>query len=89
MERVTGIGGFFFKARDPAAISRWYAEHLGVTVPPSSYDEEPWTQEAGPTAFTPFESTTTYFGRPNGVFARLHDPEGNPIQLWEPRAPKG
>lgn len=24
---------------------------------------------------------------PNGVFARLEDPEGNPIQLWEPRGP--
>src|SRR5262249_12851530 len=28
VERVTGIGGFFFQAEDPDALSRWYAEHL-------------------------------------------------------------
>jgi predicted enzyme related to lactoylglutathione lyase len=32
MERVTGIGGVFFRARDPAALVRWYEEHLGVPV---------------------------------------------------------
>jgi glyoxylase I family protein len=30
MERVTGIGGVFLRARDPAALARWYTEHLGV-----------------------------------------------------------
>ena len=30
MERVTGIGGVFFRARDPAALAAWYEEHLGV-----------------------------------------------------------
>ena len=30
MERVTGIGGMFFRARDPDALARWYAEHLGI-----------------------------------------------------------
>lgn len=30
MARVTGIGGIFFKARDPAALSAWYQQHLGV-----------------------------------------------------------
>jgi len=25
---------------------------------------------------------------PNGRFARLHDPEGNPVELWEPASPK-
>jgi hypothetical protein len=30
MERVTGIGGMFFRAHDPTALARWYAEHLGV-----------------------------------------------------------
>jgi catechol 2,3-dioxygenase-like lactoylglutathione lyase family enzyme len=32
MERVRGIGGIFFKAKDPKALARWYAEHLGVPV---------------------------------------------------------
>ena len=30
MERVTGIGGVFLRAEDPAALNAWYAEHLGV-----------------------------------------------------------
>ena len=30
MQRVTGIGGVFFRARDPEALTAWYAEHLGV-----------------------------------------------------------
>ena len=122
MEKVTGIGGVFFRARDPKALARWYREHLGVAPIPESYDGRPWVQEAGPTAFGPFEQDTDYFGRakqawminfrvndlaamvaqleaagiavsvdpeeyPNGRFARLHDPEGNPIELWEPRVP--
>jgi predicted enzyme related to lactoylglutathione lyase len=32
MERVTGIGGVFFRSRDPAALVAWYGEHLGVPV---------------------------------------------------------
>jgi len=113
-ERVTGIGGVFFRARDPKALGQWYQEHLGVSVVPPS-----WNQEAGPTAFAPFPEKTNYFGDstkqwmlnfrvrdldsmtrqletagiavkvdpttyPNGRFARIHDPEGNPIELWQP-----
>ena len=123
-ERVTGIGGFFFRAKDPKALSGWYLTHLGVDLTPTSYDQKPWHQEAGPTAFNPFPSNTKYFDRPaqdwlinfrvrnldamikqlkaagiavkldqqvypNGRFARIHDPEGNPIELWEPRMPDG
>jgi hypothetical protein len=40
MERVTGIGGVFFRSSDPGGLSRWYAEHLGVYPPPESYDPE-------------------------------------------------
>lgn len=32
MQRVTGIGGIFFKAKDPAALRSWYQKHLGVDV---------------------------------------------------------
>lgn len=120
MEKVTGIGGVFFRARDPKALRRWYQEHLGVTLTPTDYEQRPWHQEAGPTAFEPFPADTPYFGRPsqvwmlnfrvrnleamvsqlqaaglevtmdpesypNGRFARLHDPEGNPVELWEPQ----
>jgi glyoxylase I family protein len=123
MERVDGIGGFFFRAQDPKALAKWYADHLGVGVTPTDYGQEPWQQAAGPTAFAPFAATTKYFGGaeqqfmlnfrvrnldamvaqlrrasitvevdpekyPNGVFARLADPEGNPIQLWQPAKPR-
>jgi catechol 2,3-dioxygenase-like lactoylglutathione lyase family enzyme len=63
MEKVTGIGGLFFRARDPKALARWYRDHLGVTPVPESYEELPWQQEAGPTAFATFPRDTDYFGR--------------------------
>jgi predicted enzyme related to lactoylglutathione lyase len=34
MQRVTGIGGIFFQARDPAALRAWYGRHLGIDVQP-------------------------------------------------------
>src|SRR4030081_4104185 len=44
MEKVTGIGGFFFRAKDPKALGRWYQQHLGVSLIPTSYEESPWQQ---------------------------------------------
>ena len=32
MKRVTGIGGIFFKAKDPVALRAWYQKHLGIDV---------------------------------------------------------
>ena len=32
MKRVTGIGGIFFKARDPVTLRAWYRTHLGIDV---------------------------------------------------------
>ena len=32
MAKVTGLGGIFFKARDPKALSAWYAQHLGFRI---------------------------------------------------------
>jgi len=32
MKRVTGIGGIFFQARDPAGLHAWYRKHLGIDV---------------------------------------------------------
>ena len=58
MERVLGIGGYFVRAADPAALSMWYRDCLGLDV-----DENgAWRQEAGPTVFATFESDTDYFG---------------------------
>jgi predicted enzyme related to lactoylglutathione lyase len=62
MERVTGIGGIFFRSRDPRALARWYTEILGVD---SFTDEQDvtWWQAEGPTVFAPFVEDTDYFGR--------------------------
>lgn len=61
MERVVGIGGVFFRARDPDALRAWYAEHLGV-------DGQDWggaVFEGGQTVWSIFAGDTEYFG-PSG-----------------------
>ena len=64
MGRVTGIGGFFFRARDPEALAVWYEERLGVNPAPGTYGEEPWRQEAGVTVFAPFSQDSDMIGPP-------------------------
>ncbi len=62
MERVTGIGGLFFRSKNPAATAEWYKEHLGIDLVPTDYNQKSWSQEAGPTVFAPFPEDTEYFG---------------------------
>ncbi len=117
MGKATGIGGVFFRARDISGLAGWYETHLGITGF--------WQQEAGPTVFAPFSTTSDYFAADRqwminfrvddldeligqlqqaglavetraewdtpetGRFARIHDPEGNPIELWQPPVPAG
>jgi hypothetical protein len=58
MERVLGVGGYFVRAADPAALGAWYRDCLGLDA-----DENgSWQQEPGPTVFAAFESGTDYFG---------------------------
>jgi predicted enzyme related to lactoylglutathione lyase len=64
MERVLGIGGLFFRAKDPEALARWYDEHLGIDPVPQDASGQPWQQQAGMTVFAPFAADTEYFGRP-------------------------
>jgi len=113
---VTGIGGVFFRAKDPKALLQWYKVHLGVVV--GGYT--PWEQEAGPTLIMPFAHDTKTWPEAKqwminfrvsdldellgklrkadiavqtdpawntpetGRFARINDPEGNIVELWEP-----
>jgi predicted enzyme related to lactoylglutathione lyase len=60
MQRVTGIGGFFFRARDPAGLAAWYEANLGISSRATAWS---WSQQAGPTVFAPFPTDTDYFGR--------------------------
>ena len=54
---VVGIGGFFFRAKDPEAMSAWYIEHLGVGSAPYGL----WETQEGPSVFAPFAADTDYF----------------------------
>ena len=65
MEHITGIGGLFFRAKEPAALAQWYKEKLGIDLVPGDYGQKPWSQEAGPTVFTPFPLDSEYFGNAN------------------------
>lgn len=63
MERVTGIGGVFFKAKDPAALAAWYREHLGVPVEAEQAFGTLSSAGAGEmTVWSAFPSDTGYFG---------------------------
>jgi glyoxylase I family protein len=116
MKNILGIGGIFFRAKDPVALKKWYVEVLGLLI-----EEYVWQQEAGPTVFEPFALDSDHFPSDKqwminfrvsnlknlmtdleskgihvetreewntmpeiGAFARVYDPEGNPIELWEP-----
>lgn len=123
---VVGMGGYFFRAKDPAALKAWYREHLGVgggigQDPVTGHTNEwVWYASGGPMVFEPFKADSDYFPADRsaminlrvddldsllaslraagieisreqamdgvGRFARVHDPEGNPIELWEPVA---
>jgi predicted enzyme related to lactoylglutathione lyase len=55
---VIGIGGYFIRAADPAALGTWYRDCLGLDTDENGL----WSQEAGPTVFATFEPGTDYFG---------------------------
>ena len=122
---VVGMGGYFFRSKDPEALKAWYRDHLGVgggcgTDQDGQSSEWVWFTQGGPMVFEPFKQDSDYFAadkqaminlRVSGIdellatlraagiqvitkdewdsmgigrFARIHDPEGNPIELWEP-----
>lgn len=54
---VTGIGGLFFRSRDPEARAAWYREHLGMDAGHDAI----WNQNEGMTIFAPFPADTDYF----------------------------
>lgn len=64
-KKVTGIGGIFFKCKEPAKVREWYAKHLGFEVNKYGGVFE-WRQGAdtlkkGFTQWSPFKETTKYF----------------------------
>ena len=123
-KKVTGIGGIFFKCKDPKAVNEWYKTHLGFDTTPYGTSFE-WrhsddSEKKGLTQWNPFAQDTKYFEPSTkdlminyrvedlewllgelkkegieplgemqvydyGKFAHIMDPEGNIIELWEPK----
>jgi catechol 2,3-dioxygenase-like lactoylglutathione lyase family enzyme len=122
---ITGIGGVFFKSKDPKALTAWYREVLGLPLESWGgaalrYDapEHPpvvvWSVFAKSDAY--FDPSTRDFminfavddldamlaklkakgvvplkrddQDPNGRFAWIMDPDGNKLELWEPKKEK-
>jgi len=59
-ETVQGIGGVFFRARDPEALRAWYAEQLGIDM--EDYGTTFTAAEGDQTVWAPFAADTEYFG---------------------------
>jgi predicted enzyme related to lactoylglutathione lyase len=120
--RVVGVGGVFFKAKDPKALAAWYHEVLGMPMEAWGGAALRYDAPNHPPVLTwsAFSASTTYFAPstsafminyavdnmdallarlhaknvailkqddkdPNGRFAWILDPEGNKIELWEPK----
>lgn len=126
-DHIVGFGGFFFRSKDPEALTKWYQEKLGFTTQVPFSDDDTaiifkWKSFDGEnqsTVWAPFKDDTDYFGSNKkewminlivkdieillekladqavkqvgkieefyyGKFARILDPEGNKIELWEP-----
>ena len=121
MARALGVGGVFFKSRDPKALGEWYKRWLGVEFDGNSAAFMPATMPAaGMTVWAPFDAATKYFdpaqkdlminlivddldgalaqvkeggativgdiqGADYGSFGWFMDPDGNKVELWEPK----
>ncbi len=84
MERVTGIGGIFFRAKEPPKLAAWYEQHLGIPGVPQTYEEGSWWQDEGPTVFDPFNDDNEYlarYGKPWILNFRVRDLDAMVRQL--------
>jgi predicted enzyme related to lactoylglutathione lyase len=119
--RITGVGGVFFKAKDPKALAAWYRDVLGLPLEPWGGAMLRYDAPKHPPAliWNAFPASTKYFAPStsafminyavdnmdaflarlrekgvgilkraddeNGHFAWIVDPEGNKLELWEPK----
>ncbi len=87
MAKVTGMGGIFFKARDPKALGEWYARHLGMSIEEWGgvrFDDD--AERRGYTVWCPFSADTDYFAPsalPYMINFRVDDLDGMLAQLRE------
>lgn len=89
MQRVTGIGGIFFKSDDPPKLAAWYKKHLGFDVAdwggvsfPEGAGLKPKRQSH--LVWSPFAADTDYFkpsAKPFMINYRVHDLDALLAQL--------
>jgi len=91
MERVTGIGGVFFKARDPEGLAGWYRQHLGVPVVEGATYATFSSRASGEHAvWSTFPEATPYFAPSKAPFMvnfRVRDLDAMLAQLREAGIP--
>ena len=80
MKRVTGIGGVFFKVKDPSMTRDWYKQHLGFNTDEYGSNFE-WRQadegvKKGFTQWSPFNENSSYFDQDFMINYRVPDLEG-------------
>ena len=78
MARVTGIGGIFFKARDPEALRGWYARHLEIDIQPwggavFEWSRDPRGTEGGSTVWSIAPESSDDHARPFMINYRVAD----------------
>jgi predicted enzyme related to lactoylglutathione lyase len=91
MARVTGIGGVFLKARDPKALTAWYAQHLGIKLSDYGGASFEWKDEVpagtGQTAWSIFPEATKHFPGPVMINYRVDDLDALLAQLVAANVP--
>lgn len=80
MQKISGIGGCFFRSKDPDSLASWYEKNFGINAMNSG---AVWEQEAGPTVFAPFKVDSDYFPTTQHCMFnfRVHDMEAMLEQL--------
>jgi predicted enzyme related to lactoylglutathione lyase len=74
MEKVIGIGGIFFKAKNPAKLAAWYKKHLGLPIDESyggytfNWGDANLRPDRGYTIWCPFKEETEYLDPSNKNF---------------------
>ena len=93
MKRVTGIGGVFFKSKDPKALGAWYKTHLGINVEEWGGAAFRWKgpdnpEGGGTTIWNPFAADTGYFTPSTAPFM-INYRVGTCMRSWRHFGPKG
>lgn len=87
MNRVTGIGGIFFKSNDPEKLKAWYRDHFGIATGPDhgvvfDWREAKQPEQKGRTVWGSFPKETDYFD-PSRVPFMINDRVANLDHLLE------